>query len=60
MMAKDSAQKDIATLEDHLEAIHVQVGEALYSVRAAADLVEEAIKEFKDIGWEIEQTWEER
>jgi len=58
-MAKDSAQKDIATLEDHLEAIQVQVGEALDSVRTAAVIIEQAIREIKDIGWEIEQTWEE-
>lgn len=58
-MSKDSAQEDIATLEDHLEVIQVQVGEALDSVRAAVDLVEHAIKELQDIGWEIEQTWEE-
>jgi biotin operon repressor len=59
-MAKDNTQDDIDTLEDHLEAIQVQVGEALDSVRAAVDLVEKAIKELRDIGWEVEHTWEER
>ena len=58
-MSKDNAQKDIATLEDRLEAIQVQVGEALDSVRSAVELVEQAIKELKDIGWEVEHTWEE-
>jgi biotin operon repressor len=59
-MSKDSTQDDIATLQGRLEDIQVQVGEALDSVRAAADLIEQAVKELKDIGWEVEQTWEER